>query len=141
MRLVVAVIRNAELNAVKGLREGIHHVEDDRLVVVLFQCREIQIGRKASLAADDHFAQAGAALERESIQHAALREKLKQERQYNFLLRDHDVAKAGFSGIALHLRSRKHSYVSFLTVRRRPSPALPCSSSGVTLTKRRHVSS
>ena len=72
LRLVVAVVRNAELNAVKGLREGIHHIENDRLMVVLLQGREVQIGRKASLAADDHFANAGAALERESIKHAAL---------------------------------------------------------------------
>ena len=69
---------------------------------------EIEIGRKSSLTADEHFPQAGAALECQPVQNAALREKLKQERQHHFLLRDHDVAEAGFIGVTLNLRLRKH---------------------------------
>ena len=78
-------------------------------MIVLFDPGEIQIGRKPSLAADEHFPQAGAALEGQPVQNAALGQKLQQERQHDFLLRDHDVAKAGFGGVALHLRLREHS--------------------------------
>jgi len=62
-----------------------------------------------SLAADEHFSQAGPALEGQSVQYAALGQKLKQECQHDFLFRDHDVAKAGVGGVALHLRLREHS--------------------------------
>jgi len=38
-----------------------------------------------------------------------LGQKLEQECQHDFLLRDHDVAKARIGGVALHLRLREHS--------------------------------
>jgi len=40
-------------------------------MVVLFEPREIQVGRKASSASDEHLAKAGAALEGELVQNAS----------------------------------------------------------------------
>jgi hypothetical protein len=109
LRFVITVVGNSELDSVKGLLEGLHHFEDDVLVIVLLDPGEIQIGRKPSLAADEHFSQAGPALEGKSVQYAALGQKLKQKGQHDFLFRDHDVAKTGIDGVALHLRLREHS--------------------------------
>ena len=78
----------------KRLLERRHHFENHVLVVVFLGAREIQIGRKSSLAADKHFPQTGAALEGQPVQNAALGEQLQQEREHDFLLRDHDVAEA-----------------------------------------------
>ena len=78
-------------------------------MIVLFSSREVQIRRKSSLAADEHLPLAGAALECEPVQDAALGQHLQQERQHDFLLRDHDVAKAGFNRVTLHLWLRQHS--------------------------------
>jgi hypothetical protein len=61
---------------VKRLLERRHHFENHVLVIVFLDAREIQIGRKSSLAADEHFPQTGAALERQPVQDAALREQL-----------------------------------------------------------------
>lgn len=91
------------------LLKRLHHVENDFLVIVLLDARKIQIGRKPALAADEHFTQAGAALEGQPVQNAAFGQKLKQECQHHFLLCDHDVAQAGFSGVTLYLRLREHS--------------------------------
>ena len=44
LRLVVAVIGNAEPNAVKRLLEGCHHGEDNVFVVVLLKACKVQIG-------------------------------------------------------------------------------------------------
>jgi len=92
-----------------GLIECLHHIEDHVLVIVLLGSGEVQISRKPALRADEHFPQARAALEGEPVQNAALREKLKQKRQYRFLLRDHDVAQPRFIGVTLHLCLRQHS--------------------------------
>ncbi len=108
LRLVVTVIRNRELNPVIGLLESRHHIEDDGLVIVLLQAGEIEVGREASLAADDHLAEAGAALEHEAAEQAAFRQELQEIREHDLFFRDHDVAKAGLNRVALHLRLRKH---------------------------------
>src|SRR5208282_3997374 len=63
LRLVVAAVGNGELDAVKRLLEPLHHFEDDILVIVLLDPGKIEIGRKSSLTADEHFPQAGTALE------------------------------------------------------------------------------
>ena len=76
---------------------------------VLLGSFEVQISRKPALRADEDFSQACAALEGEPIQIAAFRKKLKQERQPNFFLRDHDVAQPRFIGVTLHLSLREHS--------------------------------
>ena len=112
-RVVVASIRETELDAVKRLFEGFHHVEDDGLVIVFLQSGEIEIGRKASLAADDHFPQACPALECEPVQYAALREELEQVREHDFLFRDHDVAETGFNSVSLNLGLREHLSAPF----------------------------
>src|SRR5438105_12607529 len=78
----------------EGLFECGHHVEDHVLVIVFFKAGEIEIGREPPLIPQEHFSQAGAALEGQSVQNAALGEELQQERQHNFLLRDHDVARS-----------------------------------------------
>jgi len=44
LRLVVAVVGDGEPDSVKRLLEGLHHFEDDVLVIVLLDPREIQIG-------------------------------------------------------------------------------------------------
>jgi hypothetical protein len=71
--------------------------------------RSVEIGRESSLAADKNFPQASTALEGQPVQNAALGQQLEQKRQHHFLLSDHDVAEAGFSGITLHLRLCQHS--------------------------------
>ena len=78
-------------------------------VVMLLDAGEIEVGREAALASDKHLAQAGPALEGEACEKAALREELQQVCEHHFLLRDHDVAKAGFRGVALYLRPGEHS--------------------------------
>jgi hypothetical protein len=73
---VVTFVRNGELYSVKRLFEGFHHFEDDLFMVVILNSREIQIGRKTSLASDNHFSKAGAAFEGQPSQNAALRQEL-----------------------------------------------------------------
>ena len=85
------------------LLEGSHHGEDYILVIVVLKRGEIQISRKPPLASEKHFPQASAALEGQPVKNAALREKLKQKGQHDFLLGDHHVAKTGLSGVAPHV--------------------------------------
>ena len=72
LRFIVAVVRNGELDTVKGLFVRLHHIEDDFLVIVVLDSRKVQVGRKPSLAADEYFPQAGAALEGQPVQNVAL---------------------------------------------------------------------
>ena len=44
LRLVVAVIQNAELNALIRLLEHCHHLKDNVFMVVFFEPSEIEIG-------------------------------------------------------------------------------------------------
>lgn len=91
-----------DLLAFRRLSEGLHHGEDNVLVIVLLDAGEVQIGGEPSLVSQKYFPKTGAALESQPVQDAALGQKLKQECQHHFLLSDHDVAKAGFSGVTLH---------------------------------------
>jgi len=100
---VVAVVGHAEPEPVKRLLERLHHGEDHVFVVVFFDPREIQIGREAPPAADEHLAKAGSALEGELVQDAALRHQLEQEGEHDLVFGDHDVAQSGFDGVALDL--------------------------------------
>jgi hypothetical protein len=103
------LVGNGELNAVKGLLERPHHGEDHFLVIVFFDAREVQVRRKTTLAPCKHFAQTGAAFKGQSVQNAAVRQKLKQESQDDLLFRDRYVSQAGFVRITLYLRLREHS--------------------------------
>src|SRR6202021_239840 len=76
---IVTTVRNCEFNSVEGLLECRHHREDDIFMVMLLHAREIQIGGKPPPAAHEHFAQAGASLEGEPVEKAALGEQLQQE--------------------------------------------------------------
>ena len=109
LRFVVAVVGNRELNAMKRLLECTHHLEDDVFVVVLLEPGEIEIRRESALTADDHLAQARAALEGESAENAALGQKLQKVCEDDLLFRDHEVAESGFCGVALDLWAREHS--------------------------------
>lgn len=109
LRLVVALIGDRELNAVKRGLECLHHREDDVFVVVLLDSCEIQICRESALAADEHLPQARSALEGEPGENPALGQELQEGGQDDLFLRDHDVAKPGFHGVALDLRACEHS--------------------------------
>ena len=115
---VVAVVGHAEPEPVKRLLERLHHGEDHVFVVVFFDPREIQIGREAPPAADEHLAKAGAALEGELVQDAALRHQLEQVGEHDLVLGDHDVAQSGFDGVALDLGTGENG--SALPVDRSP---------------------
>jgi len=43
LRFVIALVRNGELNPVKGVFEGAHHGEDHVLVIVFLDAGEIEI--------------------------------------------------------------------------------------------------
>ena len=108
LRFIVAVVRDGELYAVKRLGECLHHLQDHVFIVVLLQGREIKIGGKPPLASDDHFPQAGAALESKPVENSALGQELEEKGKDDFLLRDHDVAEPGFGGVTLDLGARQH---------------------------------
>ena len=76
--------------------------------VGLYRHSEIEILTQSE-EIDVDFAEAGAALEGQLVEDATLGQKLKQDCQHDFLLRDHDVAKAGFIRVTLDLRLREHS--------------------------------
>ena len=108
LRFIVAVVRDGELYAVKRFGECLHHLQDHVFMVVFLQGREIEIGGKAPLASDDHFSQAGAALESEPVENSALGQELEEKGEDDFLLRDHDVAEPGFGSVTLDLGARQH---------------------------------
>ena len=56
----------------KGLVEPRHHFENDILMIVILDSREIEVGRKSSLMAKEHFPKARTALEAQPVQNAAL---------------------------------------------------------------------
>ena len=93
LRLVVAIAGNVELDAVKRMLACLHHVEDHVFVIVLFDACEIQIGRKASPASDEHLAKTGATLEGELVQNTALCHQLEQVSEHDLVFGDHDVAQ------------------------------------------------
>ena len=97
------------VTSVVRLLEPGHHVENNVLVVVLFHGRKVQVGRKAPLSPDEHFPQAGPALECEPAQDFMLCQKLEQVGQDDFLLCDHHVAKAGLCPVALDLGTCQHA--------------------------------
>jgi|GEM_PF-4857302 len=69
----------------------------------------LSASRKPSLTSDKYFPKACATFEGQLVQNSPFRQKLQQESQDHFLLRNHDVAKAGFRRIALHLWLRQQT--------------------------------
>jgi hypothetical protein len=64
------------MDAMEGLLECAHHLEDDVFVVVLLEPGEIEIRREPALTADEHLAQARAAFEGEPAENGALGQEL-----------------------------------------------------------------
>ncbi|MGH9383574.1 MAG: hypothetical protein ACRD2N_04725 [Vicinamibacterales bacterium] len=92
----------------KELLECLHHREDDVFVVFLESC-EIKISREPALTADEDLPQARPAFEGEPGENPALGQELQEIGQDDLFLRDHDVAKPGFCGVALNLRARENN--------------------------------
>lgn len=74
LRLVVSLVRNGELNPVEGLHEGLHHGENDFLVIVIRDAGEVEIGGESSLGSEKHFPETRASLEGQSLENAALQQ-------------------------------------------------------------------
>src|SRR5579863_1570099 len=90
------------------LIESLHHREDHVLMVMFLDPGEVEISREPPPISKEHFPKAGASLEGHSLQNATLGQELKQEGQYHFLLRNHDVAKPGLRGVSLYLWLCQH---------------------------------
>lgn len=87
----------------KRVLECLHQGENHVFIIVFFDSREIQIGREAVAASEEHLAKARAALEGKLVQNAALGHQLEQVGERDLLFGDHDVAQPGFGRVALDL--------------------------------------
>ena len=107
LRLVIAVVWDTELDSVKREFKRLHQSKDHVFVVMFFDSCEVEIGRKAPLASEEHLAKAGAALEGEFVQDPALSHQLGQVGEHDLVFSDRNVAQPGFSRVALNMWKRQ----------------------------------